>query len=145
MTNTNTSDSGLDQIDDFRFAILCLEEAISPLPDEKRLIFWAWIWRQGSAGEQGPAARVDLYFLIADVTVSCHSGHSTRGCIPRLKAGVCLSTATRQEILQPCNHAPQLHSQALQPDEQPLNHFISIDNRQPIKSKPRHSNSAPRT
>ena len=44
---------------------------------------------QSERGEQGSAARAGLYLLIADVTVSSHSGHPTRGCIPR--KGECLS------------------------------------------------------
>ena len=30
--------------------------------------------------------RAGLYLLIADVTVQSHSGHPTRGCIPRIPA-----------------------------------------------------------
>ena len=29
------------------------------------------------------AARVGLYLLVLDVTMQSHSGHPTRGCIPR--------------------------------------------------------------
>ena len=41
------------------------------------LPFGEVVWRKGSA-------RAGLYLLIADVTVSSHSGHPTRGCIPNL-------------------------------------------------------------
>jgi len=41
--------------------------------------------REGGVWRKDPARALDagLYLRIADVAVQCHSGHATRGCIPR--------------------------------------------------------------